>query len=256
VKMILDQSQGKDLEVLNGAGDYILHDLVKKRNEALVKFFVEYRPEMLYWENATGMTAIDVAEIQYLRSVIVSPPTLSTATSYSIKDLPDGHFAPKKAEKSKHKEQIEELLDVSEEDLKEKGAAWRMDRLLKKLAEKYPGKRRLVSVIEANEVARRLAGEQKKKNAETKRRERLGLNAGRGYYTGSRDEHDRYGNEKVTKGQDEVSMWKGESSSNGAWDMVVWELRIRRENGEEVDEKTKTKVCLKWNVPSSELEQA
>ena len=249
LNIILERSEGKDLEILNGAGDYILHTLVRKRNERLVEFLVKYRPAMLYWENATGMTPIDVAETQYLRGVIESPPKLTTNTHYKIESEPESHFATRHKEKNGGQKRIEEILDVSEEDLKDKCAAWRMDRLLKKLAEKYPGSRRLVSVIEANEVARRLAGEQQKQNAETRRRERLGLNAGRGY-DGRWDDHDdANGNPKPNKGEDEVSIWKGESDADGVkWDLARWELKIMREAGEDVDEKMKEEMQKKWGL--------
>ncbi len=249
MKIILNKSQGKDLEILNGAGDYILHTIVRKRDEELVKFLVEYRPEMLYWENATGMTPMDVAETQYLRSVIESPPSLNTSTEYSYKNEPERNFAPGKGEKSERQKEIAQIMDVGEEDLVEKGAAWRMDRLLKKLAEKYPRKRRLVSVIEANEVARRLAGEQQKKNAETRRGERLGLNAGRRYYGGGDDDYDPYGNRKPNKVEDEVSMWKWDSDDNGVrWDLARWELDIMLEADEDVDEKVEEEVKKKWGL--------
>lgn len=254
LNIILERSKGKDLEILNGAGDYILHTLVRKRNEQLVEFLVKYRPAMLYWENATGMTPIDVAETQYLRSLIESPPKLYTNNHYKIEIKPESHFATKSEEKNDEQKRIEEILDVSEEDLKDKGAAWRMDRLLKKLAEKYPGSRRLVSVIEANEVARRLASEQQKQNAETRRRERLGLKASRGYDGRWDDYYDAYGSRKPNKGEDEVSMWKGESDAGGVkWDLARWELEIMREAGGDVDEKVKEEVQRKWGLQGGRI---
>ena len=254
VKMILEKSDGRDLEILNGAGDYVLHTLVRKRDEELVKFLVDYRPEMLFWENATGMTPIDVAETQYLRSILESPPTLNSRNEYSIKNEPESDFAPKKTEKSEKHKEIEKLLDIGEEDLKEKDGAWRMDRLLKKLAEKYPRKRRLVSVIAANEVARRLAAEQQKQNSEARRRERLGLNTGGGHYGGSDDDFDRYGNRKLSKGEDEVTMWRGESDAgNVKWDLARRELEIMREACGKVDETVQQVVMEKWGLRGEKI---
>ena len=247
LKIILERSEGKDLEILNGAGDYIIHTLVKQKNEQLVEFLVKYRPAMLYWENATGSTPIDVAETQYLRSLIESPPKLSTNNYHKLEAEPESHFATKSKGKDDGQKRIQEILDVSEEDLKAKSAAWRMDRLLKKLAEKYPGSRRLVSVIEANEVARRLAGEQQKQNAENRRREALYLSASRGYDDGGWDEY--YDAHRPNKGEDEVSMWKKESDAGGVkWDLARWELEIMREAGRDVDENVKKEVRRKWGL--------
>ena len=256
VKTILDQSRGKVLELLNGAGDYVLHTLVRQGEEELVIFLVDYRPEMLYWENATGMIPGDIAETFYLRKVIDSPPTLNTSTEYSIKGQPEITFSPKKVYKSETQEQIESLLDVTENDLREKSSAWRMDRLLKKLAEKYPGKRRVVSVIEANEVARRLAGEQQKRNAELRRSERL-MNFGTAredYDRYSDDRRDRYGNLEQKDNQDEVLAWKSQSDENEVkWDLARWELRIRREAGEMVDEKRIQQVKKKFGLGEGKI---
>ena len=248
IQIILEESKGKDLEILNGAGDFPIHTLVRQNQESLVKFLVDYRPEMLYWENAVGMTVVDVAETQYLRSIIESPPILNRNGDYSIKNESDSKFSTKKIEKSDRQKEIEKLLEVSAEDLQGVGAdsTWRMNRLLNKLSEQYPGKRKLVSVIEANEVARRLAEQQQKKNAETKRRERLGLNAGRGY-DGDSDANEQ----SSTKGYDEVSMWKHEN--NGAWDLVFWELKIRKERGEVVDEAFEREVLGRYGLSGQKL---
>jgi ankyrin repeat protein len=239
IKIVLEHSQGKELDLLNGAGDYIIHTAVRKNWEQTVLFLVEYRPELLYYENATGMTPIEVAETQHLRSIVEHPPHLNSSREYKTETKPASDFAPRK-EKSEMEKKIDDILDL-EEDSGPYSSQGRMDRLLKKLAEKYPGKRRLVSVIEANEVAKRLAVEQQKRNEETRRRERLGLNAGRGYYHGSNDGYDRYGNRKSAT--DEVELWKGQSDARN--DLAFWEIKIRKEKGEEVDE---AEVWKKWEA--------
>jgi ankyrin repeat protein len=239
IKIVLEHSQGKELDLLNGAGDYIIHTAVRKNWEETVVFLVEYRPELLYYENATGMTPIEVAETQYLRSIVENPPRLNSSTDYKTETKAASDFAPKK-EKSEMDKKIDDILDL-EEGSGPYSSQGRMDRLLKKLAEKYPGKRRLVSVIEANEVAKRLAFEQQKRNEETRRRERLGLNAGRGYYHGSNDGYDRYGNRKSAT--DEVELWKGQSDARN--DLAFWEIKIRKEKGEVVDE---AEVWKKWEA--------
>ena len=174
--IILERSKGKDLEIMNGAGDYLLHTMVRNGNDKLVKLLVEKRPEMLYWENATGMTVMDVAEIAWLRGVIDSPPELDGKNSYTINQKHANEFVDKKL--TEDEKEIRKIMDLDKEDLEDgRGSQWYMHRLLQKLAEKYPGKRKLVSVFDANEVAKRLAKQQQKANEENRRQERMGLNS-------------------------------------------------------------------------------
>ena len=228
LEIILRYSEGKDLEVLDGAGDYILHKLVRDSNEKLVKFIVDYKPEMLHYENATGMTALDVAETHYLRDVFSHPPSIVRTEEYSIKDQSSSTFLPKEATDNEVNE-IDALLATDADDLADRNSAWRIHRLLQKLGDKHTGKRKLVSLLDANEIAARLAKKQAKANEETRRRERLGMNAA-GLYNQYNNGGGYHNGASADQKQDEVGRWKDEASGAVKWDYLRWERNLKKGN--------------------------
>ncbi|RMD43987.1 hypothetical protein DV735_g1143, partial [Chaetothyriales sp. CBS 134920] len=198
VRRLLEYSQGKDLSIMNGAGDYILHSLVRGNKAGLVKFLVEYRPEMLWWENATGLTPIDVALVSRLRYLVEHPPDLPTTEEYVLANQKPTAFGKKLSEAER---ELNELMELDADNLKAaKSREWFMLHLLQKLAPKFPGGRKLVSLFDANEVAKRLAREQQKSKEEAKRLEALGGNK------------PRYGNSA-----DEPRHWVRKQKADGSW---------------------------------------
>ncbi len=215
---LLSLSNGKDLEKLNGAGDYPLHALVRKGHQELIEFIVEYRPGLLYWENATGMTVSDVVTTNYLRYQIDHPPELHNSGERSIKDRPAGSFMEKA-----------DADDGEGEDEAGRSSEWRMCRLINSLMTKYPAKRKLVALYDANEIAKRLALQQQSQNEENRRRERLGQKA-----SGLRQRH-YYNNgiiDETVDAPDEVAEFMQRAKGFTKWDEMVWR---KTEVGETVD---------------------
>ena len=231
-------SDGKDLGVLNGSGDYVIHSLIRSQgawddDAALmkVKFLIEYCPEMLYWENATGMTPLDVAETRYLRSLIDSPPANVDNGTHRYYWLERGEM------QSKNDNEFEEKVLSAEQkavndflalDLANRDgrcpSGYLMYSLLLKLAEKYPGKRKLVSIHDANEVAKRLASQQQEKNQEARRQERMGLHA-----RSNRNYHRyNYRSNSDDDGHDETTKWFNEAASKRKWDFELLEAEVKR----------------------------
>ena len=233
LEIILRYSEGKDLEILDGAGDYILHTLVRQEDEELVKFIVDYKPEMLQYENATGMTPLEVAETHYLRDIFRHPPGIVRTEEYSIKDQSSNTSILEEAADRDRKE-IDALLAVDADDLADRNSAWRIHRLLQKLGEKHIGKRKLVSLLDANEIAARLAKKQAKANEETRRRERLGVNAA-GLYNRYNDSDSYHHGASADQKQDEVGRWKHWASGAAKWDYLRWERNLKKEKGEKLD---------------------
>ncbi|KEF54464.1 uncharacterized protein A1O9_09631 [Exophiala aquamarina CBS 119918] len=180
LKLIVGFSEGKDLEKMNGAGDYPIHIAVRREEIDLVKFLVYYRPSLLYRENATGMTPVDVASTTFLRSHIDNPPELSQRNYWSIKDQSARSFVIK----SEDDVEIDhEMMDDEEEKFGHTiNMKRRMYRFINALVAKFPGTRKLVSLHDANEVAKRLAFLQQKtseinrrlENAQSKRQDDWG----------------------------------------------------------------------------------
>ncbi|KAI9736997.1 MAG: hypothetical protein M1834_000586 [Cirrosporium novae-zelandiae] len=149
LRLILKYGKGHDLRTMNGAGDYPLHMAVKKGLHKLCKIMVEFDPSLLYQENSTGMTPLEVAQNAYLRRVVSNPPGIDHRSFDNIQPIATRH--PSK------------FLPTTE-STNENVEMWR---LLRQKADENPGKRKLVSLHDANEVAKRLAKKQKQMVCET-----------------------------------------------------------------------------------------
>ncbi|EXJ54315.1 hypothetical protein A1O7_09653 [Cladophialophora yegresii CBS 114405] len=217
LKFLLLLSGGKDLEKMDGAGEYPLHTGVRKNHRELVQFIVEFRPDLLYWENATGMTVSDIATTSYLCHRIEHPPKLNESEKRHIEDQPASDFMGTSQDEVEDQDRLEN--EDEDEDGSGRGQAWRMRRFISGLVAKYPGKRKLVGLHDANEVAKRLAMQQQKQNEENRRRERLGLKA-----TGLRRRY-RYDNGVVDMDADpadEVEEYTFRAKGFIKWDELVW----------------------------------
>jgi len=142
------------LRMLDSAGDTPLHSLVlndSSRSLELARVVVEHDPELLFRENAVGRTPIEVARERFIASRIQQPnypnyyPDKSVATW--LRASPEEFV--KKNDEGDAKEH---------EDSSNVAKLWR---LCEETLAKFPElpKRQLVSLHEANDVAKRL-GEQ------------------------------------------------------------------------------------------------
>jgi hypothetical protein len=142
LKMLLSYSKGEELGMVDGTGETPLHTLVTLHKPNLMRILLDCDPMLLYRENATGRTPAEVAydsymapklqaEKQVVKTWRSSPPTVVSKN-------------PEQFVKSDGKSEVSLPWDVCKEYM-----------------ERFPGKRKLVSLNEANEVARRLAETQK-----------------------------------------------------------------------------------------------
>ncbi|KAF2791145.1 ankyrin [Melanomma pulvis-pyrius CBS 109.77] len=127
------------LEHLDGSGDTPLHRAVKSRNKGALNMILKYRPDLLYRENSVGRTPYEVAEDAFIAQCVCDVPVISGRHRNSIVDQATITFAKNFKDN--------ELVDPVE----------RVWRLCENFAKEHPGKRRLVSLLDANEVAKRLA---------------------------------------------------------------------------------------------------
>ncbi|KAF2192505.1 ankyrin repeat protein [Zopfia rhizophila CBS 207.26] len=127
------------LELLDGSGDTPIHQAVKSRKQDWLRIMLECRPDLLYRENATGRTPYEMAEDAYIASCVADAPSTSRYhSSNSILDRSAKCFCK----------------DYKEPEYVTPESIWR---LCEDFMKKHPGKRRLVSLLDANEVAKRLA---------------------------------------------------------------------------------------------------
>lgn len=188
-KLLLDYSGGEELDMLNGAGETCLHTAVKGEMISLVKVLVDSEPQLLLRENAVGCTPAELAHDQLQNQIFERPtPQYTDKRQNRLQQLTGkspGDFVDKAMFRSKS---IRELrrgtgsLGLSGDYGVDAvgpisfalgcGEGWPGTYLssadLKKITwdlcstalAKRPGKRRLVSLNEANDVARRLGERQ------------------------------------------------------------------------------------------------
>lgn len=156
LKVIAEYSSGEELEMLNGEGDLPLHVAIKNTHTSMVEYLLTLCPNLLHRENATGRTPLEMAYDIYIQDIVSGKPGTEnhifdqssryhrshiSITSKSVKEflpIEERGFASLQSNKRTY----EVCLAVDWELRKSKGGLV---------------KRRLVSLNEANEVARRLA---------------------------------------------------------------------------------------------------
>ncbi|KAM4059065.1 ankyrin repeats (3 copies) domain-containing protein [Hirsutella rhossiliensis] len=184
-KLLLDYSGGEELDMLNGAGETCLHTAVKSEMISLVKVLVDFEPQLLLRENAVGRTPAELAHDQLQNQIFERPtPQYSNNQQNKLQELPGkspGDFVDKAMFRSRSIRELRsgtESLGLSGDYGVDavgpisfalgRGEGWPGSYLssadLKRITwdlcstalAKRPGKRRLVSLNEANDVARRL----------------------------------------------------------------------------------------------------
>lgn len=159
LRLIVKYSGGAELTMLNGPGDTPLHTAVMQGSASVVRTLLDLgTPSLLYRENAVGRTPAEVARDRVTAEKFKPPspsvPTLPGNNRYnqtsvsSLVDQPSQDFLHPRKTKSESK---------SSKSVREKVWDVCMEYMAKE--EASTAKRRLVSLNEANDVAKRL-GEQ------------------------------------------------------------------------------------------------
>lgn len=161
MSLILSLSKGIELDMVNGAGQTPLHDVVKRTQLNTMNVILQCRPDLLYREDATGRTPYEIAHDAYFAEVFASPP-----------DIP-GIRIRQRGKIFLGDDHRRTLLDTDSEyfvkpfDPKsDKEKAWEMCKDFDRKAGSRT--RKLVTLCEANEVMKRLAT--KKPQAQSGRR--------------------------------------------------------------------------------------
>ncbi|PLB49657.1 ankyrin [Aspergillus steynii IBT 23096] len=150
VRSILDfaaPTNQKHLEMLDGTGNTPVHDAVKAQVPRIFELMIDRRPDLLHRENSTGTTPLELAVDAWVTEATANPPSLPSKTSSDfwdgredecrpVVDRDPASFLPKPPLTSERKT----ICDIS-----------------RARAGTRSEKRKLVSLNEANEVAKRLA---------------------------------------------------------------------------------------------------
>jgi ankyrin repeat protein len=183
--LLLEYSKGEELEMLNGAGDTCLHTAIMTDMLAVVRVLVQFKPSLLYRENAVGRTPAEVAQDQLTGQKFTMPdkPSLNGQDHVSnIVNKNEEDFVHEATVEGRTFEQTRVLLQelgLSDTYTSNEvpmilasmgveghhsgnnklggrtidGVLWDLCRTA---MQKHPGSRRLVSLNEANDVAKRL----------------------------------------------------------------------------------------------------
>ena len=185
LELLLKYSGGSELEMFNGGGDTPLHTAVMHNMPSIVRILIKHNPRLLHRENAVGRTPAELAHDRFIGNHLKEHDGSGrarahdgTATALLGRDV--SSFVKKSGEEEKTAEQAHSLLKelgLSGEYLLESlgpilialgreadtddrlspkelmGVVWD---LCKSCSDHHPEKRRLVSLNEANDVARRL----------------------------------------------------------------------------------------------------
>lgn len=177
----------KYLELLDGAGNTPVHDCVKRGFPQILEPILDHRPDLLYRENATGSTPLDMAVDAWVNETTRTVPMAAVSST-------DRHIQWQNITQRQPQYFI-------------KGKDWRtkaqmMVEVCQKRAQQSPQKRRLVSLFEANEVAKRLATKGKASGNDDDDDYR-GYRSNR--YGRRREREEDEADEKL----DEVALWRG-----------------------------------------------
>lgn len=167
LKTMLDRMGTEPLHMMDGSGQFPTHICVRNGSFEILEMIFERYPELAFWENAMGQTPIELAELLYIRNRTADPPSQHSNYNHNPSG---GNYGKPSAPSEPNVVRVHELC--------------------KRMAKEHSDEKRvLVSVLQASEVAKRLA-EQKRNDG----------NDNNGYY---RRRYDRYGNQKT----DEVEQW-------------------------------------------------
>lgn len=176
--LLLKRTGGAELDYLDGAGDTILHTLVRRTNYDLgiIRAIIEARPSLLYRENAVGRTPIEVARDGFITRKIRRNEFgnyqggrgdgynyVNRYWSYTSNegDNPIANMVDRDPETFVKKTPADDTSSTTTGETSRSDTEKMWD-LIRESAASHPDKRRLVSLHEANDVARRL-GEQNAK---------------------------------------------------------------------------------------------
>ncbi|KAL4998867.1 ankyrin repeat-containing domain protein [Aspergillus recurvatus] len=189
LRTILDLAEPtgqKHLELLDGSGNTAIHTAVNELECVALKEFLTRRPDLLHRENAVGTTPAELAETRWIAKMTSDPPIAPNASrhySYQNMDLANCMILHKSPSEFVKKEKPTGYSKTwTERDA---------HGICTEIGKQQRGaKRKLVSLFDANEVAKRLAVGERGGGSRRYRRRR---------YQHSGDEEEEENGDEVTK---------------------------------------------------------
>ncbi|KAJ5939279.1 hypothetical protein N7466_002413 [Penicillium verhagenii] len=136
-----ESSNQKQLDILDGSGNTAVHIAVKFGYPGVLEAMLDRRPDLLYRESATGCTPLELAVDSWINAKTRTAPRLSSNPHEKVPEWESVVSRPPR-------------YFIEGHDLRTR---WEMMyQICQDRAQQRPGKRRLVTLFEANEVAKRL----------------------------------------------------------------------------------------------------
>lgn len=136
-----ESSNQKQLEVLDGSGNAAVHVAVKYGYPTVLEAILDRRPDLLHRENATGCTPLELAVDAWVNQTTRTPRQLPGSRYDRVPEWEPVIDRPSRYFIEGHDRRIR----------------WEMMyQICQDRSQQRPGKRRLVTLFEANEVAKRL----------------------------------------------------------------------------------------------------
>ncbi|KAL8650578.1 MAG: hypothetical protein Q9210_003740 [Variospora velana] len=151
--ILLDFGGDGALTMMDGSGQFPLHLAVKTSHTAMVKLILEHDPALLFRENAVGQTPLELAHSLYVRRCAEGNPIIHADRYKALENHEPEYFTKAAGEDGEDKDDWSDVVT----------GTWDV---CKEFAEKGARGRKLVSVNEAREVAKRLVDKQKRESAE------------------------------------------------------------------------------------------
>ncbi|BDD60444.1 hypothetical protein MPDQ_003589 [Monascus purpureus] len=189
LRLIIDFAEPtgqKHLELLDAAGNTPVHDIIRYQLPKSLELALDRRPDLLHRENATGCTPLELAVDAWINEGTCNPPNLPGSDMHHAPEMNTGivRRAPSLF--------VQKNSSVDEE----RSERTKICDLCRQRANTRPDlKRKLVSLYEVNEVAKRLASMQVVDQA----------------YERVRHRRMWYGDEDDDDAADEVALWYGKS---------------------------------------------
>lgn len=187
LRALLRHSNGEELYMVDGSGDTPVHAVVQGQNLNYLKIMLQAHPSCIWRENAVGRTPAELAMSAWLQGRVTSVPDISASDNH--------HNGPWSLQPltSRRPEGFVEKTEAVD------GFDTRIWKLCKERMKAAPAKRKLISLNEANEVAKRLAA------TESSRKRRHRSQDGE-----EEEEEEEDAMDAVIR--DEVSDWYGQST--------------------------------------------
>lgn len=160
LRLLLSCSGGRELSQKDSMGNTLLHSLVTMRTDPrIIDALLEADPRqqqelLLHRENAVGLTPPELCRDWFLSNTAVNCGRRLAHTGRNVSSWPC--LEP------------QQFCDMARQPLATGKAAAELLHAVEELARRHPGKRKLVSLLEAEGVTKRLDGEQAKKRHPTK----------------------------------------------------------------------------------------